>query len=467
MYVRKIEVKNLKMLEHFIWELPEDVAAPGWHVWLGDNGSGKSTLVRACAATLIGPRDAMALRQPWGGWVRQDKERATVRLELTWDNEWDRWASVDDICTLEVEALAHEGEMVEKKDLGAYAERVHLDINRCLEEKIIPLEIQIDKINRSFFESQGLFPPPFNHAWGYWKGWFAAAYGPFRRFSGGGQEYRELFKNQSRISRFLSAFGDDVALTEVEHWLMHLRFAQLERKSLFMSGHTKPPPVLLDNLIHFINHPGFLPNRVQLKEVNSNGIQFIDSNGCQIDMNDLSDGFRSILSMTFELIRQLAATYREDRLFNEDNTQILAPGVVFIDEVDAHLHPRWQRDIGPWLTKLFPNIQFFVTTHSPLVCQGAVKGSVWRLPDPVGEGGHPGGQVKGEALNRLLYGNILEAYGSGAFGPGINRSEEGHQLLMEFAKLNQRSFRGQLSPEEEVRRQELNGIFSATLPEDD
>ena len=43
------------------------------------------------------------------------------------------------------------------------------------------------------------------------------------------------------------------------------------------------------------------------------------------------------------------------------------PGLVLIDEIDLHLHPKWQRQIVPALKKVFPKIQFFATTHSPQV----------------------------------------------------------------------------------------------------
>ena len=43
------------------------------------------------------------------------------------------------------------------------------------------------------------------------------------------------------------------------------------------------------------------------------------------------------------------------------------PGLVLIDEIDLHLHPKWQRQIVPALKKIFPKIQFFATTHSPQV----------------------------------------------------------------------------------------------------
>jgi len=59
--------------------------------------------------------------------------------------------------------------------------------------------------------------------------------------------------------------------------------------------------------------------------------------------------------------------------------------VVLIDEIDAHLHPEWQREIGFWLRRHFPNIQFFVTTHSPIICQAADPNGLFVLPEPGSE----------------------------------------------------------------------------------
>lgn len=250
-------------------------------------------------------------------------------------------------------------------------------------------------------------------------------------------------------------------MTEIEPWLQKLRFAQLEGRS--------EEGKLLDDLTLFINQPGFLPTGVWLKEVTSKAVTFVDAQGCEVDMNELSDGFRSILSLTFELIRQMALVYKGISIFNEGKTAVIAPGVVFVDEIDVHLHPRWQRAIGPWLTRCFPKVQFFVTTHSLLVCQGAYPhGSVWRLPDPDPEQqGNPVGRITGVPLKRLLFGNLLEVVSSGAFGTGVERSDEGRKMLEELAQLNRRSFKGQLSEEEKTRRRELMEIFGASDDEEE
>ena len=92
---------------------------------------------------------------------------------------------------------------------------------------------------------------------------------------------------------------------------------------------------------------------------------------------------------------------------SRDGTAMVAPGLVLIDEVDAHLHPEWQRTIGKMLVGMFPNIQFLVTTHSSHVAQGAGKGSVWVMPEP-GSDRVPR-RLLGDDLNRVLSGDVLHA----------------------------------------------------------
>ena len=55
------------------------------------------------------------------------------------------------------------------------------------------------------------------------------------------------------------------------------------------------------------------------------------------------------------------------------------PAVLIVDEIDAHLHPSWQRRIIPALTKNFPNLQIFCSTHSPLMLAGLGEGQVQLL----------------------------------------------------------------------------------------
>lgn len=84
-----------------------------------------------------------------------------------------------------------------------------------------------------------------------------------------------------------------------------------------------------------------------------------------MDLDMLSDGFKSVFIIIAELIRRLSTAYKTD--IENDIEFYEGEAVVLIDEIDCHLHPKWQQKILPGLRKLFPNCQFIVTTHSPFV----------------------------------------------------------------------------------------------------
>ena len=102
----------------------------------------------------------------------------------------------------------------------------------------------------------------------------------------------------------VSVFGENIALTESIYWLRELNYKMLEDAS---EGH------LLDRLKHFINQDGFLPHSIKLKQVSSRGVDFEDANGFAVAVEELSDGYRSILSMTFEFLRQICASIPKTR----------------------------------------------------------------------------------------------------------------------------------------------------------
>jgi len=291
---------------------------------------------------------------------------------------------------------------------------------------------------------------PSRYIWGeVVKGWFSTAYGPFRRFSGGDKDYQKLFYSHPRLASHLSIFGEDVALGESIEWLKELQFKKLESQS---------ERSLIDTIISFVNNTDLLPHNAKIHKITSEGVEFIDGNGCSLFVEELSDGYRSILSMTFELIRQLVQVYDVNQVFGgQDNPCIIAPGVVLIDEIDVHLHPTWQKRIGLWFCKYFPNIQFIVSTHSPIICQAATGGTVYRLPKP---GSDDSGQmITGQDRNRLLYGNVLDAYGTEVFGENVTRSEVSRQKQTRLAQLNQKSRYEELTEEEQQEHQMLQAMM--------
>ena len=89
----------------------------------------------------------------------------------------------------------------------------------------------------------------------------------------------------------------------------------------------------------------------------------------------LSDGFRSMLAMVADIAVRCATLnpHFQEKAARE------TPGVVLIDEVDLHLHPKWQRRVIGDLLRAFPKIQFVGTTHSPFVIQSLPPGEDMKL----------------------------------------------------------------------------------------
>ena len=85
----------------------------------------------------------------------------------------------------------------------------------------------------------------------------------------------------------------------------------------------------------------------------------VDKLGKTLEINQLSDGEKCMLAMVGDIARRLAIAnpLRENPLEGE--------GVVLIDEIELHLHPKWQREIVGKLVEVFPNCQFILSTHSP------------------------------------------------------------------------------------------------------
>lgn len=418
MYLRSVIIENVRSLERFEWRVDPEKAA-GWHVLLGVNGSGKSSVLRSVALALVGSRESAGLREDWTRWVRRGVEQGTVHLELRTDPEFDPLPSTEVSTGI----------------------RLSRDSSWGMSD------------TESSKEAEALYHSP--------HGFYSASFGPFRRFTGGNRDHEHLFKSARRLARHLTIFGEDVALTESLGWLRDLYLRHLDSGHRGKRAESAQFHGLLDRVIHFVNESGLLPDGVRMEGVTYDEVIFVDAAGTDLPVLDLSDGYRSVLSMAFELLRQLTEAYPGFDIFDpQDPSKVWLPGVVLIDEVDVHLHPSWQRRIGPWFRKHFPAMQFLVTTHSPFVCQAAAVGSIWRLPDPGEEG--VAEEITGALYDRLVYGDLLDAYATGYFGREETRSPASEEKHKRLAELNLRALRGKLDAVREEERQELRRMFPST-----
>jgi len=96
----------------------------------------------------------------------------------------------------------------------------------------------------------------------------------------------------------------------------------------------------------------------------------VDNFGNKVNISQLSQGQKMLVALTGDLARRLVT------LNPESDNPLHGHGIIVIDEVELHLHPKWQQEILIGLQATFPNLQFIVTTHSPQVLSTVDKGCI-------------------------------------------------------------------------------------------
>ena len=122
-----------------------------------------------------------------------------------------------------------------------------------------------------------------------------------------------------------------------------------------------------------------------------------------IALRDLSLGYRATMAWMIDLAARMFETYPDSK------NPLAEPAVVLVDEIDLHLHPKWQRDLLARLTELFPQTQFIATAHSPLVVQAAPDANIAVLRR---KGDHviidqDAGSVRGWRVDQILTSDLF------------------------------------------------------------
>jgi predicted ATP-binding protein involved in virulence len=247
-----------------------------------------------------------------------------------------------------------------------------------------------------------------------------------------------------QVARLASLFHEDASLTEGVQWLIDQHLRALEKR---------PGAERLKEIAVNILGDGLLPDQYQICDVDSDGLWVI-SGGHRFPLREMSDGYRTVASLVVDLIKQLNEAFGGLSFEHRDAVPtITSPGVVIIDEADAHLHVSWQKRIGGWLKEHFPNIQFIVTTHSPYICQAADEGGLVRLPGP--SENEPPRVVDVDLYERIVFGSGDDAVLSELFGLDSPYSDQAEQLRKELVSLEVEVLAGRASHEDIANYQSL------------
>lgn len=412
-----------------------------WVVIYGNNGMGKSTLLRAIGLALVGLPALNSLLPNASGWVRSGKKYATVRVLATKGPQdtsigYPRTRPLD----LRWRLVGSRPTRISSKLRPA--ESIFLDPP---EDKYAQADVKLFTEQVSLEEHQ--------------RGWMIAGYGPFRRFSGASSEIWANMSPDGRAARLVTLFHEKAALSAAERWLRSLHHLRATGNA---TGRKK-----YDAVVDIISS-GLLPEGVELAEVTPEDVLFRTQFSNHIPMSELSDGLRTVLSITLDLLRQVSLcfdlpTVTESSQGPGRHSCITAEGIVLVDELDSHLHPKWQRRIAGWLHSRFPNMQFIVATHSPLIATRVTSedGMIIRLKNrTIGRGSfvvpesEPG--ISGLTADQILTGP--------SFGLDSTRDTLIESLIMELHRLRLAEKKGRLPRAKKERLRQLTFEFQRLAP---
>lgn len=139
------------------------------------------------------------------------------------------------------------------------------------------------------------------------------------------------------------------------------------------------------------------------------------------DFNTMSSGYSAVFEIINDLTMRMEGKQAKDK-----------EGIVLIDEIDTHLHLELQRTILPFLTELFPNIQFIVSTHSPFILNSIDNAVIFDLET---------GTLVEDGLANCTYDGIVESFfDADTLSADLRRKLERYKALTEIVELSDEDY---------------------------
>jgi hypothetical protein len=382
---------------------------------LGNNATGKSTLLRCLALASIGSDAANEVVEGSApSYLRRGAERGAI--EVLFDLIPTADSTIADCRRFSV------GLSIEPNS-GRFAPLPNSEMTITSDERRINCIEQLNVLRKEINLSFG----------------FTSAYGSTRNFSDSRYAI-EPENTKSENEWVISLFRPQAWLTSPEVLIKLIR------------GDTRnirdAPEILDTKVIESIKAglDGLLPN-VELAPMNCpSDVRIL---GTELPLQDLSDGYRSMLAFAGHMVRSAL------RLTGWTTSPFAVQGIALVDEIESHLHPAWQKHILKDLCQLFPNIQWIWSTHSALVAGSITQNAIILLEQADGE---VAAHQIGQSFQGWRADQILTSF---LFGLDTSQDEETANRLRKYRTL---ALRPNLSPDEEIEMRELGETLSILIP---
>ncbi len=309
-YLKEVEITDVKCFKgtHKISFAKPNGEPQQWNVILGNNNTGKTTILKILASL-----ESKA-------YLREGKKRYDLSRRIS-------------------------------KEI----KNTHRVISKIGVLDMWGFDVNITKPNKEGYSVSGSVI--YNEDAPYLLNSFFLGYGISRKIS-----ETSLSNNDSEKDDLKGIFQDDIRYTNPEEWLFQLDLVASKGDKNSQKLLSKVKEILTSDLLPDIHDIELIS---ETKENTVQNYALFHTDYGKVRLRELGYGYQSTMVWVVDLAKKMFEH------FHKLENPLHGAAICLVDEIDLHLHPDWQRKIIKYLSGVFPNVQFVVTVHSPLIVQSA------------------------------------------------------------------------------------------------